>query len=144
MMANRKSLFCNSCGNPLEDDGTCKMCPAGNKRRRSPAESINRTCPWNDHGDTCGLVGSMIDSTNGQGPWYCSKHFWKLKGYTPRVVDAAKPKINFREQWFLDNKQPYEPPNLDHCIGFRSVGNHAPIPVPKIGREPGEDLDEAA
>lgn len=37
-------------------------------------------CAWNDHGYRCPAAGSMSDSTNGSGPWYCSEHYWHGQG----------------------------------------------------------------
>ncbi len=151
IVANRKSLFCNSCGNPLEDDGSCKMCPAGNKRRRAPADKIDRVCPFNDHGNVCGLVGSMSDSTNGGGPWYCSRHFWKLKGYPEKSraeLDAAVLNhVAVRDQWFIENEQPHELPKLEDSGHFRGRATDAAAlydrlrsgELGKRTREPGED-----
>ena len=41
----------------------------GGRGYRAQVDRIDRTCPWNDHGQVCGLVGSLSDATNGSGPW---------------------------------------------------------------------------
>lgn len=58
-----------------------------NQRRARSAntpDDIDRYCPWNDHGHVCGLYGVNSDTTNGHGPWYCSTHYWQLRGHVER------------------------------------------------------------
>ena len=126
----------------------------GGRGYRPHADKVDRTCPWNDHGNVCGLVGSLSDSTNGQGPWYCSKHWWQLKGY-PLREDEKKPHISYRERWYQERGLPYEPPKMEAPAPWVSVGSgavelYARLRAGELGprqqrmREPGEDLDEAA
>lgn len=66
-------------------------------------DKIDRTCPWNDHGNICGLVGSLSDNTNGQGPWYCAGHFLKLKGWPAKAgTDAPTP---YRDRWYQEHPE---------------------------------------
>lgn len=61
--------------------GDCGVVFAGIRGGRgSEQRQIDLTCPFNDHGIVCGKPGSMSDTTNGAGPWYCSDHYWRLKG----------------------------------------------------------------
>lgn len=146
-----KPIYCKACGNPLEKDGKCKMCPAGNPRRAVRVNTVDCSCPWNDHGDICCEPGIISDVVNGQGPWYCSRHYWKLKGWPEKSraqVEAGIARhVSVRDQWYLDNKQPYEPPKLEADGHFRSVakdsvGLYARLRSGELGkrmREPGED-----
>ena len=126
---------CDSCGVIFADI-------RGNKER-----SVDRLCPWNDHGHVCGLVGSMSDATNGSGPWYCSRHFWQLKGWPLKDADDAKPHISYRERWYAERGLPYEPPKLDCPVPWRPVAAdavdlYARLRDGTLGprqREPGED-----
>ena|SRR3990167_570562 len=119
----------------------------GGKGPRPPADKIDRTCHWNDHGITCGLVGSMSDSTNGQGPWYCSKHWWQLKGYTSRSNPSEH--VATRDRWFQENKQPYSAPNLSGTAHLKPMASpdgqlmHRLLSgeLGKRSRQPGEDDD---
>ncbi len=69
----------------------CNVILAHAKRGRVPnsADDIDRYCPWNDHGHVCGLYGTNSDTTNGQGPWYCSRHYWQLKGQSKLADDET-------------------------------------------------------
>jgi hypothetical protein len=111
---------CDSCGVVFADI------------RSKGAPQIDRNCPWNDHGYACGKPGSMSDSQNGSGPWYCSDHYWKLKGQRSIVPDA--PKMTYRDRWYAERGLTYVAPK---------VGN---LQVPKFKhapqREPGEDSAE--
>ena len=49
-----------------------------------------RLCPWNDHGLVCGMPGSISEGLLGTGPWYCSRHFWLLKGRIPSPVQRRQ------------------------------------------------------
>ncbi len=121
----------------------------GGRGYRAPADKIDRACPFNDHGNLCGLVGSMSDRTDGTGPWYCSRHYWKIKGYpeTSRAEYEASlaNHVTVREQWFKDRDQPYEPPNLDGTATFRPMASGDLVErlqsgqLGRRGREPGED-----
>lgn len=110
--------ICPKCNFPSESAIECDHCGVQFKDIHSGRHQnkIDRTCPWNDHGNICGLVGSMSDSTNGQGPWYCSRHFWKLKGWPEKskaeFEAAASRHITVREQWYLDHNLPYESPSI--------------------------------
>ena len=139
----RQSLFCKFCSNPLESDGSCKMCPAGNKRRTAPTDKIDRACPWNDHGNICGLVGSLSDNTLGTGPWYCSRHWWKLKGYPERAGAEHTP---YRNREFPNSPSP----NLDGTSHLKPMADkngdlmrrlHSGL-LGHLSRQPGEDLDD--
>ena len=139
---------CPKCHGVLENDGSCS-CGYGVKRRgpKASTDKIDRTCPWNDHGNICGLVGSLSDATNGQGPWYCSKHFWKLKGFPERAGSGEH--VTVRDQFFKDRQQPYEPPNLDGTAHLKPMADkdgdlmrrlHSGL-LGKRAREPGDDDD---
>lgn len=125
----------------------------GGKGYRIPVDKIDRACPFNDHGNICGLVGSLADSTNGQGPWYCSRHFWKLKGWpeTSRAEFEASlaNHVTVRDRWYQENDQPPVPTNLDGTAYLRPMADPdglllARLRSGKLGkrsREPGEDDD---
>ncbi len=89
-------------------------------RKAAASESVDLTCPWNDHGHICGERGSLSDSLNGSGPWYCSKHYWTLKGDPVEKNPKAVP--NFRQRWFRENHAEYFPPKLEPCEPFRLIG----------------------
>ena len=109
--------LCPKCKGVLEDDGTCS-CGYNIKPRRGEVRAINRNCPWNDHGNICGVVGSMSESTNGEGPWYCSDHFWRLKGYAKKTGSRH---VSYRERWYQERKLPYEPAKLENDGNMRRV-----------------------
>ena len=98
-------------------------------RGNEPAP-VDRSCPWNDHGVICGKPGSLSDGTLGLGPWYCSDHYWQLKGYP--VGTVAHP-VSYREQWYELRGLPYQPPKLGDIGTFKCIGGGMPM------REPGED-----
>lgn len=143
-----KYTYCPRCSQPLEDDGTCPGCTYGHKRNQSRSQTINPECPWNDHGIRCGKIGSLSDSTNGAGPWYCATHYWKLKDWPVKKSDAPGP--SYRERWYADRGLPYEPPNLAGTAHFQPVANmarqlHDRLVSGELGprhREPGEDTRE--
>lgn len=85
---------------------------------KSGAVQVNLECPWNDHGAICGNRGSISDSLNGAGPWYCSKHYWKLKGY---VVSDVKQQ-SYRERWYESRGLDYEPPKRGNTERMREPG----------------------
>lgn len=87
----------------------------------SESEKIDLCCPWNDHGHICGVKGWMSLATNGKGPWYCSKHFWQLKGEPEKVATDTEP-LTYREQWYRERKLDYEPPKIVDCPPFKAVG----------------------
>jgi len=41
---------------------------------------VDLGCPFNDHGARCGARGTISQSTNGLGPWYCRDHAWVILG----------------------------------------------------------------
>lgn len=96
------------------------------KRGSRSAPVINLNCAWHSG---CGLRGSMSDCTNGAGPWYCSEHYWLLKGQKPRL----NPPVSYRETWYRQHK------TADQLPGTGNVGDYAPAI-----REPGEDSEEQA
>lgn len=148
---------CPKCHGVLETDGTCS-CGYGVKRRpRNVVPEVSLTCPYNDHGNICGDVGSLSDSTNGSGPWYCPRHFWKLKGWPDKsraeLAAAAAKHITVRDQWFKDHDHETEPPNLESSGFLHSIAADGPALLDRLRsgqlgptrtRQPGEDLDEAA
>lgn len=142
-----KYQYCPRCSQPLEDDGSCPGCSYGHKRINAPAKpTINPECPWNDHGVRCGKIGSLSDSHNGSGPWYCSEHFWQLKGWP--IKKSVAPKVSYRERWYAERALPYEPPKLQDVGHFKCVATtakdllariHSGDIGPKRQREPGDD-----
>lgn len=116
--------------------------------RGTQAQEIERTCPWNDHGHICGLVGSLSDATNGGGPWYCATHYWKLKGWPVKKSD--KPAPAYRETWYAERGLSYESAGLADTAHFQSIGQAAEqLPGRMIAgelgprqRQPGEDSPE--
>lgn len=125
-----KSLFCFHCQNPLEDDGTCRMCPKGITRR---VEQTPSGCVWNDHGRLCGQPASMSDSTHGGTEWYCRDHYADLHGW-PRLNPDAPPQQTYRERWYAERGLPYEDPKPGHIPVPRGFGPRA-----VRDREPGDD-----
>jgi len=136
---NSKSLTCPKCRGILELDGSCS-CGYGVKRRgaQPQRDTIDRTCPWNDHGAICGLIGSLSDATNGTGPWYCATHYWQLKGWP--IKRSNKPIPSYREQWYTDHGLEYQPPKLGDVGTWKSVG----MLTPQRAREPGDDDEPIA
>src|SRR3990167_4462321 len=100
--------ICPKCNFPSKSESECDHCGVQFADiKRQSKDKIDRTCPWNDHGLICGLVGSLSDTTNGQGPWYCSKHWWKLKGYPERA--GHQEHVSTRDRWCHEHRQAYEP-----------------------------------
>ncbi len=118
--------------------------------RNNSSPSLNRDCPFNDHGQVCGKIGSMSDGTKGSGPWYCSDHFWKLKGYPDRK--DSREYLSYRERWMKEHDQPYEKAGTDSCGNLRSVAEEASIlyqrlrsgELGKRTRQPGDDDEDIA
>jgi hypothetical protein len=114
-------------------------------RSSTQQPKIQRTCPWNDHGTICGLIGSLADSY--LGPWYCSTHYWQLKGWT--IKKSNKPPTPYRERWYAERGLPYEPPNLAvNAPPFQHVGDMSLQVLKRLRsgqlgpprtREPGDD-----
>ena len=147
MLVFKKRTHCAYCGVILEENGTCVSCPQGIRQaqsKRSSTDKIDRSCRWNDHGNICGVVGSMSESTNGEGPWYCSDHFWRLKGYAQKTGSHH---VSFRERWYQERKLPYEPAKLEDAGNMRCVADSASALLARMQsgevgvrmREPGED-----
>jgi len=95
------------------------------------ADEVDLTCPWKERGEPCGKPGSMSDDTLGKGPWWCSEHYWKLKGLPVRSIPTKH--ISYRERWYAEHKMDYEPAKLGDIGNWKSVGTIKPM------REPGED-----
>ena len=93
-------------------------------------------CVWNDHGHICNLPGSLSDCTKGEGPWFCSVHYWRLKGAEFKPPGQHK---SYRERWYEEHKQDYKPAVLGDIGHWRSIGRMRP---PARQREPGEDEEE--
>lgn len=85
-----------------------RACACGWRQEPKREGGPDLTCPWNDHGQTCGRRGSLSDALNGMGPWYCSEHYWRLKGRF--VVHADKPLTPYRERWYRERDREYEEP----------------------------------
>lgn len=85
--------ICPKCSFPSESNTECDKCGVqfGDVKNGRGADRIDLFCPWNDHGRTCGKRGSVSETTNGTGPWYCSEHFWKMKGMTDRTQATPMP-----------------------------------------------------
>lgn len=122
--------LCPKCKDVLAIDARACACGWRKDGRKADTE-IDRTCPWNDHGSVCGVAGSLSDSTNGAGPWYCAPHYWKLKGFP--IQKNEVPLRPYRERWFAVRGLDYEPPRK---------GNLKDI-APRL-REPGDDDQEVA
>ena len=60
-------------------------------RYAKPKTLVNSRCAWNDHGDRCEQAGSLSESTTGSGPWYCSRHYFELKGWGQVVKRQREP-----------------------------------------------------
>lgn len=139
-------IVCPKCKGILENDGTCS-CGYGKRRNTGSSKEVDRSCPWNDHGLICGRIGSMSDSTLGDGPWYCSQHYWQLRGFP--VSDPGKPSISYREQWYAERGLPYEPPKLESVGNWRCMAEDSTLLLARLKsgqlgprqREPGDDDD---
>ena len=109
--------ICPKCSFPSTSHTECDKCGVqfGDIRGKNGMPTASLDCPWNDHGAICGVRGSLSDGTHGEGPWYCSPHFWKLKGYEVNEVPHA----------------PYA-----ERIAARKTQT---VPDTPIQREPGED-----
>lgn len=111
-----KATECTSCGVQFAD---IRPGSAANTKY----DKIQRTCPWNDHGQICGLIGSLADSY--LGPWYCSTHYWQLKGW-PLKAGPATSHVSYRERWYAEHNLPYQPPksgNLNKLTPAREPGD---------------------
>lgn len=101
--------------------------------------AIDLCCPFNDHGHICGERGSMSDCTNGAGPWYCSGHYWRLKGIVvTQRTQQTQP--SYRLDWYAANKLPYENPKLTGSGYLRHIGSNPPDL--RVTRQVGEDREE--
>lgn len=69
------STLCPQCGGLKEADGKSCSCGWRKGEYRSKKDAVLKLCGYNDHGDECGYPGPLSLSTNGEGPWYCRKHF---------------------------------------------------------------------
>ena len=74
---------CPECGDVLSIGA--RACACGWRKAGKKEQGPDLNCPFNDHGYVCGIRGSLSESLNGSGPWYCPAHFWKLKG-----IDISK------------------------------------------------------
>lgn len=137
---------CPKCKDVLSDGARACACGwrlDGDRKEKT----INPECPWNDHGIRCNRLGSMADSTNGTGPWYCPEHFWKLRGIT---VSSKPPKNDYRDRWYAERGLDYQGPILDdsgplRCIAQAAGPLLARLEAGQLGprqREPGDDDDE--
>jgi hypothetical protein len=117
--------------NPPEakECGDCAVVFADIRSGRS-APQVNLDCPWNDHGLICGKRGSISESTLGYGPWYCSEHYWRLKGWPIKPNDKLA--ISYRARRYAELGKDYEPPKLPDPIK---------LPARLRQREPGDDDD---
>ena len=102
---------CPDCEKDLIKPDYCSGC--GWKRPKGSQESIDLYCPFNDHGQTCGKRGSISEALNGSGPWWCSEHYWKLKG---QKVNTSPSTMSYRERWYAERGLPYEPPKLKGSV----------------------------
>lgn len=119
---------CPDCDDVLSIDARACQCgwrerPLAVRKKGEP--EIDLTCAWHSG---CGLRGSISDGTNGMGPWYCSEHYWMLKGQPPRL---AEQKVPYRDRWYAENKKQPE------IVMPGDVGTYAPVL-----REPGQDDEE--
>ena len=121
---------CPKCKTPnplgLGECGNCGVIFAD--IRSDGQQEVARPCPWNDHGDICGKVGSLSNATNGSGPWYCPEHYWQLKGRDISQPALTVPRLSYRDRWYAERGLTYEPPKKNPALQI--VGRM---------REPGED-----
>lgn len=88
---------CPQCGNEIRSAGKCacgwRAVPE--KRDGNPYRYgikvgdhwVSKGCAWNNHGHTCDEYGPLSLGTNGEGPWYCRKHFGELMRWaTDKIV----------------------------------------------------------
>lgn len=88
---------CPDCGTYMAPNATrCSCGYAIKKQYKKDDKFVDDMCPWDDHGMRCSIKGAVSDSTNGTGPYYCSKHYfvdlkkwqsfeeWKAMQYKPR------------------------------------------------------------
>mgnify|MGYP001316267078 CR=1 FL=1 len=116
----------------------CEKCGVVFADIRGKPDAINLFCPWNDHGAICGKRGSMSDSTNGYGTWYCSEHWMRLKGWTTvQIADSQiTKKIIYRERWFAENGGDYEIAKIRDFPPFKCVGREI---EKQLQREAGDE-----
>lgn len=125
--------LCPKCKDVLSIDARACACGWRKSGAKPNDSGPDLFCPWNDRGRTCGERGSMSDALNGAGPWYCSRHYWALKGRTVR--ELTKPQETFRERWYAERGQPVEPAPQTRA---------AAAVMPRRQREPGDDDEEVA
>lgn len=101
-------MICPKCHKPSKTRDECEHCGViFVDINRGKDVGIDLFCPWNDHGRICGLKGSISESTNGSGPWYCSDHYWySLKGWAR--PDSSKKPETYRERWYRERGLPFE------------------------------------
>lgn len=71
-------LTCPECDRTNKQDAIKCMGCGFQFRKSHNQSSIYYNCPWSDHGNICGKKGTCASSGNGEGPWYCSRHYWLL------------------------------------------------------------------
>lgn len=103
------SHTCPECDKHLSDPTGCKSCGwiAPAKLSRNVRSESDGGCPFNEFGRTCGQPGSISHNLNGTGPWWCSKHFFKLSG---RELGEPTEPMSYRARWYEKEGKPYEPP----------------------------------
>jgi hypothetical protein len=72
-------MICPKCSGITEKDN--KSCSCGWTARGNRKEQVSKQCAFNDHGLRCEKTGSIANTTNGEGPWYCRDHFATVMGW---------------------------------------------------------------
>lgn len=100
-MTRSERPACHDCGTLLSAPYTSCSCGWRSATAKQPMKqfardgghAIDKQCAFDEHGTRCASYGSVSNATSGEGPWYCSKHFWELRslGHTPsRTAEQAE------------------------------------------------------
>jgi hypothetical protein len=126
---------CPECGDRISVDARACACgwrKNGAKRQEGP----DHFCRWNDHGHICGKRGSLSDSIGGGGPWYCSEHYWALKGRRVTPV-VEKPAAQLDAECLTEARNFCYDHGLDTTEKQRAYIREK---TPEIGRVKGKDI----
>lgn len=84
--------------------------PVPERERRDDPERWR--CAWNDHGERCSFPGSFSRGTRGEGPWYCSGHFWGAKDAGQVVLDS-RDFVRGEPRGYPPREEPMREPGAD-------------------------------
>ena len=92
-------MYCPSCGLNINDEESC-ICGWKKKGKYRPSDDgidHSKICAYTYRGEKCQRLGTISGGTRGEGPWYCSDH------YFGRDVRAGTAKKDWRDE-LIDSK----------------------------------------